>query len=269
MNVVKVYGGLGNQLFQYAFGRAQMENGLDVGFNINWYLRKNNGELRPYILDKFNTKVKLNGFEAQKNILEKYVKYNPNMTNVTSFNFHGYWQDPRYFKHILPILKEEIKVREELYLNKYLSLKEQIINTPNSISVHIRHGDFKGKVNILSLTYYHKAIGLIYNQCGLPDAEKNIFVFSDDILWCKHNFMQSSFAKNVVLSDVEKVYQDFELMRLCKHNIIANSTFSWWAAMLNDNSDKIVIAPKQWRLTEEQQNEMSAEFLHPEGWIIL
>lgn len=260
MNVVKVCGGLGNQLFQYAFGRAQMENGLDVGFNINWYGRSKNTN-RPYILDKFNIKVKMSDFLPQKNILEKYVKYNPNMTNVTSFNFHGYWQDPRYFKHILPILKEEFKLKKEFYTKEFLEWKEIILNESASISIHVRRGDFKDKINILTKDYYRWAI---YNTI---ESSSNIFVFSDDIDWCIKNFIDDTGWECQFIHLNE--YLDFELMRLCKHNIIANSTFSWWAAMLNDNPNKIVVAPKEWRLTEEQQNEMCLEFLHPEGWLIL
>lgn len=255
MNVVKLYGGLGNQLFQYAFGRAQMENGLDVGFNKNWFSRNGNGQTRPYVLDKFNTKlIKESPFLSQKNLFEKKIKYNPNLTSITSFNFYGYWQDPRYFAHMLPILKEEIRVREEFYTPEFLKLREIILNA-NSISIHIRRGDFIGKVNLLSLDYYLNA---------LEEVNGRVFVFSDDTEWVKRNWFKENFPC-VHLNE----YLDFELMRLCKHNIIANSTFSWWAAMLNNNTGKIVVAPKQWRLAEEQQKEMSLEFLHPKGWVIL
>lgn len=256
MNVVKVYGGLGNQLFQYAFGRTQMENGLDVGFNINWYNRNKNVN-RPYVLDKFNTNVKTSDFLPQKDVLEKNIKYNPNLTNITSFNFYGYWQDPRYFSHIFSTLRTELKLKEEFYTIEFLRWKEIITNWEDSVSVHIRRGDFLGKVNILSLNYYISALQF----CG---EISKVFIFSDDINWCKMHF------KNVRNHFVHlNEYLDFELMKICKHNIIANSTFSWWAATLNDNPNKIVIAPRQWRLTEESQKEMSSYFLHPEGWIIL
>ncbi len=259
MNVIKVYGGLGNQLFQYAFGRAQMEKGIDVGFNINWYQR-NLHTNRTYILDKFNTKVKISNFILQRNILEKYVKYNPNLVNVTSFNFYGYWQNPRYFRHILSILNEEFKLKKEFYTIDFLKW-QKIISDSDSIAIHIRRGDFVGKVNILTKDYYEEAIYNIIN------SHSDIFVFSDDIDWCIQNFEKAvgDSCQFVHLND----YLDFELMKICKHNIIANSTFSWWAAMLNDNPDKIVVAPKQWRLTEQSQKEMNSEFLHPEGWIII
>lgn len=258
MNVVKVYGGLGNQLFQYAFGRAQMENGLDVGFNINWFNRSKNAN-RPYVLDKFNTKVKTSDYLPQKNILEKRVKYNPNLTDVTSFNFHGYWQDPRYFENILSTLKQEIAVREEFYTLEFLKLREIILNE-SIIAIHVRRGDFVGKVNVLTREYYDEAIACAINSYS------DFFIFSDDINWCIRNF-DTYYTKDRFIHLNE--YLDFELMKLCKHNIIANSTFSWWAAILNDNPNKIVVAPKEWRLTEESQKEMSSEFLHPEGWIII
>jgi hypothetical protein len=261
MNVIKVYGGLGNQFFQYALGRMQMENGITVKFNIDWFNNPKNNH-RPFILDKFNTKLQYSHFLPQRDIREegKVDLTKVNLTKINGANFYGYWQNPKYFESILPILKKEFKLKPE-YWDTQSYVEKEDIQESESVSIHIRRGDFIGKVNILSMQYYLGAQSIF--DSIVPPQQFEYFIFSDDPEWCKQNF-GSSF--NYIYEDC---WRDFELMRLCKHNIIANSTFSWWVAMLNDNLDKVVIAPKQWRLTQEAQDNMNINFLQPEGWLLL
>lgn len=265
MNVIKLYGGLGNQLFQYALGQSQKDNGINVCYENTWYTKPEN-HYRPYCLDKFNTKVQLGLFKSnQKTLNEVSLNYMNDIlfTKVDNCNFYGYWQHPRYFTSILSTLKKEFQVKKEFYTKEYKELKEKITNT-NSISLHVRRGDYV-QINghhLLPLEYYDKAFVKILEQTGI---NVKVFIFSDDLSWCKQNL---GINDNLIYVD-QPEYLSFDLMRLCKHNIIANSTFSWWSAYLNDNPDKIVVSPDQWRLTKEGQSIVSKDILKPEGWQII
>jgi hypothetical protein len=248
MNVIKLQGGLGNQFFQYAFGKAQQENGIDVRFDDFWFehrktkRHKDKWDLFPREnrLGMFNTTVNVHPLH-QEVIQDTGVDLD--LLKVDNRDFVGYWSDLRYSEHILPILRKEFCLKEEFYTNEFLQLKEQITKAP-SVSVHIRRGDYIGRkgFNILPLSYYFKAI---------RETKGDLFIFSDDIAWCKQTFKKDYFSREVTFVELED-YLSFELMRLCSHNIIANSTFSWWAAYLNDNPDKIVITPLGWEIKRKK-----------------
>jgi hypothetical protein len=230
MNTIKLCGGLGNQLFQYAFGKAQILHGIDVQFDASWYQKfsaRNSNRL--YILDKFETKIKLGSKQPGRPIIEK--GFDINLLQKDGFNFNGYWQYPAYSEKVLSELKNEIVVRKELYTREFLSYREEIMMDSKSIAVHVRRGDYLYLEGfpVQPLEYYTKAIERLNG---------NVYVFSDDIEWCKENFKGVKF---IYLNE----YFDFELMRLCKHQIASRSSFSWWAAHLNNNPNKIVIIPKQ------------------------
>jgi hypothetical protein len=251
MNVIRVYGGLGNQLFQYALGQAQRANGIDVRYDISWYGKPSSAD-RPYGLGKFNTNVEVSDFLKQKTLNEVSLNYIDDLifTRLDNCNFYGYWQHPRYFADILPQLKKEFVVKKEFHTTEYTKLRRKITGC-ESVSIHIRRGDYI-KINghhLLPLQYYKEALKLV---------EGPLFIFSDDIPWCKEYF-KGTFV------EVED-YLSLELMKLCKHNIIANSTFSWWAAYLNENPNKIVISPEQWRLKKEDQMLVSGDILRPTDW---
>lgn len=253
MNVIKLYGGLGNQLFQYALGKAQDANGIDVCFETTWFLKEEN-KYRPYTLDKFKTTVPIGSFKKQPTLNEISLKYMDDLlfTRIDNHNFFGYWQHPRYFTAVLPQLKKEFVVREEFYTEEYLTLKKKILSE-NSIALHVRRGDYV-QINghhLLPLEYYTKALELVTGD---------VYVFSDDIPWCKEHF------EDVIFVDIEE-YLSFELMRLCKSHIIANSTFSWWAAYLS--GDNNVIAPVQWRKDKYGQSFVSKDILSPAGWQLI
>jgi hypothetical protein len=252
MNIVRIYGGLANQLFQYAFGQAQVANGIEVRYELSWF-RKEQDPPRPYRLDKFNTNVVTSKFLVQRTIDEHSINYIRNnvFLKLDGFNFVGYWQDPSYYKEILPLMREWFCVKKAFYTSEFLSLRKRILGC-NSISLHVRRGDYVS-INghhLLPLEYYQKAMELMSGT---------IFLFSDDLEWCKKNF------KRVVFVDIDD-YLAFELMKNCKHHIIANSTFSWMAAYLDDKPDKKVITPYQWRISQKAQEPLTQEFLIPDGW---
>ena len=252
MNIVRIYGGLGNQFFQYALGKLQEYHGIRVKYDVAFLKEgvRPNETPRKYRLDKFYTNVQVGHFLRQHIVREQ--NFNLSSLKKQNCNFWGYWQYPEMYTPIVPILKKEFCVQEEFYTPEYLELKEKITKE-ESVSIHVRRGDYitnKG-FNVLPIEYYKRA---------LKHVKGNIFVFSDDILWCKQNF------KDVTFVQMED-FLEFELMKLCAHNIIANSTFSWWAAFLNDNPNKIIIAPKQWRERKEDQEKFIKECNLSKGWI--
>lgn len=255
MNTIKLCGGLGNQLFQYAFGRVQKENGIDVEYDASWFNGKHSQvPLRVFTLDKFNIEVPL----IEQRVYRKTIRedgYNPELLTKDGFNFHGYWQYPAYYETILPKLRKDLYVRKEFYTRGFLDLREEIIMNDNSIAVHIRRGDYLQVTGfpVLPIQYYKKALEII---------QGDVYIFSDDIPWCKANFKGVRF---IHLTD----YFDFELGRLCRHDIISRSSFSWWFAHLNSNPSKIVVAPAQQLNCKVRKKEEfdSPNMFDPKNWI--
>lgn len=242
MNTVKLMGGLGNQLFQYAFGEAMMLNGIDVTFDNSWYKRlKLNRYPRPYCLDKLNICdcTQVGHFGHKRKIIED--GFNADYLHYDYYDFYGYWQYLRYFQHILPILKKEFVVRSEFHTNQYKEHLEKLyLDKVDTVSVHVRRGDYllqKGW-GALPLGYYMRAIAM---------TKGNLYFFSDDITWCKNTFKQSYFPeRKLIFIDPMEPHLDFELMKHFKTNIISNSTFSYWAAMCNYGKEHKVISPGRW-----------------------
>jgi hypothetical protein len=259
MNVIKLYGGLGNQMFQYAFGKAQKQNGIDVKFNITRLRDTHPYEnKRHFVLDKFCTDIELCNYPHQKVIRERDFSFD--LLKRDNCNFLGYWQHPMIYQNIMPILKRDFCVKDEFYTDEYSEFKKKILSK-ECVSVHVRRGDYltNEAFNVLPFSYYLEALKCIYGD---------IYIFSDDIKWCRQNFKQEFFDREITFIHL-KEYLDFELIRLCTHHVIANSTFSWWAAYLNNNTDRIVVCPKQWRVREKDQKKFMSEFLLPDNWIKL
>lgn len=259
MNVIKLYGGLGNQMFQYAFGLAMQNNGIEVAFETSFF-HKEQTPPRPYGLDKFGLDLKISSFLDSSMIHEK--GFMPELLKRNYINLFGYWQYLSYYESIWDQIRKVFQVSEKYYTKEYLRLKEKITKC-NSLSIHVRRGDYvtiPGHV-VLPFLYYIEAAELI------PDAEE-IFIFSDDITWCREKFKKSYFDIPITFVD-EKEYLALDLMRQCKHNVIANSTFSWWAAMLTTNTFQIVVAPKIWRVNPVEQAKMEDNSFIPTDWIRL
>lgn len=261
MVIIKMMGGLGNQMFQYALYKAFEQKHTDVYADLLWYRNKSvkfelynfgieiNLASEKYInrfsdcqLD-FVSRLRRKIFGKRKSfVLEKYDScYESDILRLDNVYLSGYWQTDKYFSSIREKLLEDFDFE---LANSQVSEWEDKIKNKNSVSIHIRRGDYlQGKLygGICTSLYYAKAIE--YIKMKVPNAR--FFVFSDDVEWVKQ---QEEFKGFVVVDRNEQTtaISDMYLMSLCKYNIIANSSFSWWAAWLNKNEQKIVIAPQHW-----------------------
>lgn len=293
MVIVKIIGGLGNQLFQYAFSKA-LENrtGFKVYHDVEDF--STDYKLRKISLQHFNVKINYadkdqsdqlksaynkalfkmhlisNGFLVKEKNL-KYYAEQPYLFNEVAFSLNnglylnGYWQSEKYFSAIKDVIRSDFEILtppSEGNL-KFLDL----IEGSNAVSLHIRRGDYisnpsANKIyNICSLSYYESAMNYIAERVTDPV----FFVFSDDMEWVKNNLRSRFKIVLVDENDGESAYEDLRLMNKCQHNIIANSTFSWWGAWLNNNADKIVISPQSWF----KEGTRSSNNLLPQEWITI
>lgn len=276
LNFVSITGGLGNQMFQYAFFLSSKYvffsrdcNNIFVsdynyhnGFELNkiFNIRNNiflNFKFR-FIKKYFNSCIYVKT-EKQDESFEQIIEKN----NKSVVWFIGYWQSEKYFIKIEDKIRSTFKFNFQKVSNKNKNLILEIEKN-NAISIHIRRGDYESDPasksilgGICNLDYYKRAINY-FNE----NTENPVFyIFSDDIEWVKMNF---SFLNSRIIIDWNKKednWQDMMLMSKCNHNIIANSSFSWWGAWLNNNPDKIIIAPKKWFNTFDSTD------IVPSNWI--
>lgn len=250
MIISKLQGGLGNQLFQWAVVESySIENKCDYKFDTTFYYSQDMRSVRinniPGI--KFNIATHTD-ITRDITFVEDNFHYNPIPNNGNIIYLNGYWQSEKYF------IKNKDRILE------ILSVPDKCKMTPlidtNSVSMHIRRTDYlssNGYHPVQPMTYYENALDIIGNYDYL-------FIFSDDIQWCKENlkFNNCIFMEN--FSDIDDLF----IMSMCKNNIIANSSFSWWGAWLNRNVDKKVIAPKRWFGPQSVINESD---IIPQNWI--
>lgn len=294
MIVVKLMGGLGNQMFQYATGLSlAKKHNTELLIDTSFLSKDSNDQYtkRNFELDCFNFDfkiandndlkpfVKLNNGKFRRylqrnfpflfsyvNISESGMAYNKQFENFPNNTYlNGFWQSDKYFKNISDVLytiyspKEKINEINKNWLNK--------IEATQSVSLHIRRGDYITNKNALShhgiceLDYYYSAISHIKEK----QSNIEIFVFSDDLQWCKTHLEFTNSINFVDANEKENMHLDIFLMSICKHNIIANSSFSWWGAWLNQNPKKIVIAPQKWFANTA----LDTTDLIPKDWIKL
>ncbi|MDB5145725.1 MAG: glycosyl transferase family 11 [Mucilaginibacter sp.] len=291
MILVKLQGGLGNQLFQYAFGCAlAARTGQQLYLDITTLQDTNVKEYftyRKFELDHFPIRAKI----ADEKILKALVVYPGNRFDrvkqrliiFTGFvrhiyepdlSFHGelleslpphsffcgFWQSEKYFALIATDIRRDLtfKLQQD---PKNLTFLNLIMNC-TAISVHIRRGDYVNNNThpLCPLSYYRDAIGLLNQRIKNPVY----FIFSDDATWVKENFNHGE-EMHIVDINSNHSHNDLLLMSKCRHHIIANSSFSWWGAWLNPDPDKLVVVPKKWFYNE---NTNTADLI-PENWIII
>lgn len=287
MIITRLIGGIGNQMFQYAAGRrlANTHN-TDLFLDLTGFT---SDTLRKYELDIFRIHAKIASPELIQHvpfsrkdavrlgirhlffgeiralfIKEPSIAFNKTVVSLPdNVYLDGYWQSEKYFAEIADILRKDFSfVPPPSAINQEL-LEE--IGGCNSVSVHVRRGDYvsnpiaKKIHGVLGIDYYIRALNLMEENVKDPQ----IFVFSDDIPWVRENLKTNLPLHFIDFNGVEKNYEDLRLMINCQHNIIANSSFSWWGAWLGSNSEKIVIAPKKWF----NQSNMGTKDLIPDSWI--
>lgn len=265
--LIPITGGLGNQLFQYAYGRKlQIIDKKSIIFDTSFFQNSHSTSTskkdtpRPFLLEKFN--------------INPQAKFSPNPENPVTKIFkkiiykitgnYPLYQSEKYFAPIKETILKEFTLKNPLSdqaQNAYNSIRLQT----NSISLHIRRGDYANNAHtkkhhgILPLEYYYHAEHYIKSKISNP----LFFIFSDDIDWARINLKMENcvFISNPKIAETEEMY----LMSQCSHNIIANSTFSWWGAFLNQSPNKMVIAPKQWT-SQKTADELD---ILPKSWIQL
>ena len=266
MHIVKFQGGLGNQMFQYALYRKFQSMGYDTYADLYHY-RQKKYETRPLQLSVFGIDlreadradvIQLSGNEDRwfdivwlKHIgkktyyREKDISYKEEIWKMTNGYFHGFWQSEKYFYDIEDILRNEFVLSDTVQfdlVNRQMQLK--IKEDQKAVSVHIRRGDYLENPMygcICTEEYYKKAIDYIKQRV----ENAKFYLFSNDMPYVQDRFRGEEFVY-VENNSEDKGYIDLYLMSLCKHHIIANSSFSWWGAWLNAAKSKIVVAPSIW-----------------------
>lgn len=264
MVIVKIIGGLGNQMFQYAYARSLSNRGYRVKIDISAFntYRLHGG----YQLDKYNINLKIadeSEYEryhsnnkiqrvlkrftlSSELITEKSLIFDSSLLDINSVGYvEGYFQTEKYFTDIRDILLNEFIINKPLS-DFTIEMQEKIQSCEGSCSLHIRRGDFLSTKNSsihggCSLDYYQDAI----NHINSKTNKSRYFIFSDDMDWVKSNLKIEN-AIYMESSEQRIPHEDIYLMSLCNNNIIANSTFSWWGAWLNQHTDKCVVVPKTW-----------------------
>lgn len=293
MIVIRLKGGLGNQMFQYALGRIlSIKNRTDLAFNIEAYIDQTPRPFNPisvhnFYLDVFNVagriakkneipiiyrmyrkgKIMLLIDAVRRRIFRhkaqelSFEKFNPQMLELgPNVYLDGYFQSPKYFIGFEDILRKDFIFKKKFQEN-IQKLSEEILEL-DSLCVHVRRGDYVGNK-------FHEVIGIDYYINGIEYILKTskitkIYVFSDDIEWCKNNIsfkFPTMFVDNTYAG--VKSEGHLFLMSKCKNFIIPNSTFSWWAVWLSENKKKVVIAPKYWF----GDKSIDTSDLIPEEWI--
>ena len=269
MIIIKLKGGLGNQMFQYAAGlaaafRRDQELRIDAtGYDDPRVI--NSDTPRKYGLYTFNISGKIAMSEEaikarnpygifskafrlfnQRFLKRYYIDYDPDFFKKDHKYIEGYFQSEKNFIDIKEKVAKEFTLKKEFESESFLIEKNKI-NKTKSVSVHIRRGDYISdpKTNsvheVCSKEYYERAIDLMKSKIEAPV----FYFFSDDIEWVKKEFGEREDFKYISSPNL-KEYEELILMSVCAHNIIPNSSFSWWGAYLNQNQNKVVIAPKKW-----------------------
>lgn len=285
-------GGLGNQMFQYAAGRAlalrmNTKVRLDIsgfssyrlhqGFELQRIFacsvevasisdidRLLGWQSHPFFR-RLLARPSFAAFRRKEFVVEPHFHYWPGINSLKNDCYlSGYWQSEKYFCDAASQIRTDFTFHLPLG-NRNAELASQIKQV-NAVSLHVRRGDYannpktKAMHGLCSLDYYRAAIRQIYERVDQP----YFFIFSDDMAWVQKNLKIDSPSVYVQHNFGAESYNDMRLMSMCRHHIIANSSFSWWGAWLNASLEKIVIAPRTWFVKNNNVND-----LYPQGWITL
>lgn len=287
MVIIRIWEGLGNQMFQYAYARALKEKGIDVRLDMDKsfddmfakyknHAQRNNSiqnfrlsipsiemsQYEKYNYIKQDTAVRKAVFWLGSHSLWRYRFYEEKVQAYSAKSARirgncyvkGWFQSEQYFKNIRAILLKEFMPRKKICISKRI---KEALESPQSVSVHIRRGDYVRIRQELGRAYFRQAIEYMKQVYTDPV----FLIFSDDLAWVKRNMEINGRYCYVNDEGRLKDYEELFIMSRCRSNIISNSTFSWWAAWLNPNKEKTVIAPRKWMETQGQ--------IIPDEWTVL
>lgn len=258
--ILRLRGGLGNQMFQYAYGRSlslakQKKLVLDLG---DLKFPAPGETKREFGLDKFKIKAEI--ITTRRSWLIKF------WSKIKSrlLQQDGYYQSEKYFRDYADFIRQDFALKHPLAKTAQ-RLAEEIFRSPAPVSIHVRRGDYISNAQTNSyhgtcdLAYYARAVQYLKTKIDTP----TFFIFSDDIAWVKNNLQ----LENAIYVSSPNIpdYEELILMSQCRHHIIANSSFSWWGAWLGINPGKIVIAPVLWLTNQSKQ----PQELIPPNWLRL
>ncbi len=257
MIIVRITGGIGNQMFQYAFARALQARGKKV--LLQWHghrtkSRHNGFELDDVFEEPLSKRIPLTNHSPALNLFAWMMRktarrrepsnigYNPEFLQAASGYLDGYWQTEKYFADIDPTIRSDFRFKP--LAGKQNRELERRISSESCISVHVRRGDYlnhPGLAEICSPEYYREALTRLDKQ--YPGS--TLVVFSDDIPYCRSLFFDRP-AVFVDWNQGPNSWMDMALMSQCRHHLIANSSFSWWGAWLDARREGLTIAPRKW-----------------------
>lgn len=292
MLVSHIIGGLGNQMFQYALGRSlalaldtelrldvsdfsgyalyqgfELDRVFDTSFQIatNDDIQKILGWRSNKVCRKVLTRRHFSVLRSRRFVVEPGFQFWPDITSVEDESYLvGYWQSEKYFSDIKDVIRSDFTFKGEMSAQNMEVAAS--ISQCNAVSLHVRRGDYayNQKTNsihgLCPLDYYRSAVSYMNERLPFP----SFFIFSDDMPWVKKNLKIDFPCTYVDHNKTVESHNDMRLMSLCKHHIIANSSFSWWGAWLNARTDKVVIAPQRWFV-----NGGCTADLIPDEWISL
>jgi hypothetical protein len=268
-NIIKIVGGLGNQMFQYALYRSMQAKKIKSLINIDSFINYR----RPFCLqDVFpNTKLLVdteNQYAKYQDAMsvhqffreEANGTYDPRVFEHGDASFYGYWQSEKYFKDIEQIIRSEFVF--DVKDNSLKAFSEKVKEMRGAVSLQVRRGDYLNNpevyCGICTIEYYNQAVAYVQSKVENPC----FLILSDDKEWVKKNLhIENAIYVEENMFDEYSDWYDMYIMTCCKHNIIANSSFGWWGAWLNGNPDKIVIAPDRWFNNEDTLD------IWCDGWI--
>lgn len=265
---------MGNQMFQYAFGRAlSLKYNTPLKIDLSFLKNRNMGPgfiYRDYDLNLFNVyedfNVNYNGVAVAS---EPFFHYSNELVNAIAqvkdrnILIDGYWQSPKYFLGLDSQIRKDFEFKNKVDDSKDDNILNMVnlITNSNSVMINVRRTDYLNTNHhgVMGLEYINNSVNIIKSKVENP----KFFIFSDDIDWCKSNIV----LDNMVIVDHSYKGDRFsyylQLMMMCKNFIIPNSTFAWWAAWLNQYEDKIVIAPKKWLASDK----INTNDIIPSDWI--
>lgn len=274
MIVSHIIGGLGNQMFQYAAGRSRSlelgvplllhvsdfaDYGLHQGFQLDRVfgcdfrfveeagIRRLLGWRGYRLARRVLRRKAAAAFRGEKFVMEPHFDHWSGISSVPEDCYLvGYWQSEKYFRGNEAVIRRDLSFREPL-TGRNAEWASRIASS-TSISLHVRRGDYVSNPKALAVhglcgpDYYHSAVDRLVREFPAPE----FFIFSDDIDWVREHLQIAQPCHYIDNNKGADSHNDMHLMSLCRHHIIANSSFSWWGAWLNPRADKIVIAPKRW-----------------------